>query len=305
MDKTKQRINFAFEHIKTYCIIAVGSVITALAINIFLVPNKIASGGVSGVATVLFYLSGGKLPVGITMLAINIPLFIAGMKFIGKKFILKSIVGSIFLSVVIDITKPLCSYFVDNYFNLEESAAYTADLTLYSIFGGFIMGIGLGLVLKTGATTGGSDLMAMIVTNFLTSFTVGKVLLFIDASVIIFAAIAFNSVLLGMYAILTLYISSKVIDAMLEGINYAKAVFIISNDSELISNKILTELDRGVTALKGTGMYTGEDKNVLLCVVHRRQLARLKECVREIDAKAFIILTDVREVLGEGFKTYD
>ncbi|MFZ5988234.1 MAG: YitT family protein [Bacillota bacterium] len=289
---------------KDYLWIILGSVITAASINIFMVPYKIAPGGVSGIATVVYYLGNGRFPVGITMLALNIPLFILGMRFIGKSFIVKTLFGTILLSLVIDSTEPIARYFVEN-FLVRLETSYSPDILLYAIFGGTLMGVGLGMVFKSGATTGGTDLAARIVNHFIPSFTMGQTLLFIDSSVILFAAVAFNSFQLALYAILTLYISSKVIDAILEGVNFAKALFIISDSSEEIAARILRDLDRGVTALKGTGMYTGEDKEVLLCVVHRGQLPMLKKIVSDVDKRAFIILTDIREVLGEGFKTYD
>ena len=167
------------------------------------------------------------------------------------------------------------------------------------------MGVGLGLVFKSGATTGGTDLAARIVHHFIPNYTMGQILLFIDTSIIVFASVVFGSVTLGLYAIITLFVSSKVIDAIIEGVNYAKAVLIISDSSQEISDRILNDLDRGVTALRGKGMYTGTDKQVLLCIVERGQIPRLKEIVSSIDKKAFVILTDIREVLGEGFKTYE
>ena len=167
------------------------------------------------------------------------------------------------------------------------------------------MGLGLGLVFRSGATTGGTDLAARIVHRFIPNLTMGQTLLFIDSSVIIFAAIAFGSFQLGLYAIVSLYVSSKVIDAILEGVNFAKSVLIISDKSDEIAHRIMKDLDRGVTALKGTGMYTGKDKQVLLCVLQRSQIPALKEIVKSVDDKAFVILTEIREVLGEGFQTYD
>lgn len=291
--------------IKDYLWIILGSIITAVSINVFMVPYKIAPGGVSGIATVIYYISNAKFPVGVTMLALNVPLFIAGARFIGKKFVLRTLFSTILLSFIIDTSEPYSKYFVEHYLVKLEQVPSPPDLLLYSIFGGFLMGVGLGMVFRFGATTGGTDLAARIVNHFFPNLTMGQILLFIDTSVIIFATIAFNSFILGLYAIVTLYISSKVIDAILEGVNFAKAVFIISDSSNEIAARILKELDRGVTALKGTGMYTGNDKNVLLCVLHRGQLPVLKEIVREVDEKAFIILADIREVLGEGFKTYE
>jgi len=288
-----------------YFMIVIGTIISACSINIFLVPYKIAPGGLSGIATVLYYVSNGKFPIGVTMLALNVPLFILGIRFIGKRFVLKTFFGTIMLSVIIDLTEPFTSDLTQKFGSMYEGMTYSQDLLLYSIFGGFLMGLGLGLVFKSGATTGGTDLAARIVNHFLPVFTIGEILLIIDTSVIIVAAIAFKSFQLGLYAIVTLFISSKVIDAILEGVNFAKAVFIISDHSEQISDRILKELDRGVTALEGTGMYTGSSKKVLLCVLNRGQIPVLKGIVKNIDQKAFIILADVREVLGEGFKNYE
>jgi len=286
-----------------YLMIVFGSIMTAASINIFLVPYKIAPGGVSGIATVLYYVSNGRFPVGITMLALNIPLFILGMRFIGRNFVIKTFFGTILLSVLIDVTEPFTSTLTKRFDETSDGIIYSQDILLYALFGGFLMGVGLGLVFRSGATTGGTDLAARIVNHFLPVFTMGETLLIIDTSVIILAAIAFKSFKLGLYAIVTLYIGSKVIDAILEGVNFAKAAFIISDHSENISARILNNLDRGVTALEGKGMYTGSDKNVLLCVVNRRQIPVLKSLVKKVDQNAFIILADVREVLGEGFKT--
>ncbi|HAA42845.1 MAG TPA: hypothetical protein DCE02_02405, partial [Ruminiclostridium sp.] len=251
---------------------------------------------------VLYHLSGGKLPVGTTMLALNIPLFILGYRFIGKKFIIKTFFGTVLLSVIIDTTSTIGANLVERFLLNPQAGDFNPDILLYSMFGGFLLGLGLGLVLKSGATTGGTDLAAKIVNEFVPSLTMGQTLLLIDFGVILFAAVAFQSFRIALYAIVSLYISSKVIDVILEGVGFAKALFIISDMSDKIAPRILKELDRGVTALSGIGMYTGSDKQVLLCVVHRGQIVRLKTIVSQIDEKAFIILTDVREVLGEGFK---
>jgi len=288
-----------------YLMIVVGSIITAVSINIFLLPYKIAPGGASGIATILYYVSNERLPVGITMLALNIPLFILGMRFIGKKFVIKTLFGTVLLSVIIDLSEPFTSSFTQKIADTSQGVIYSQDIPLYSLFGGFLMGLGLGLVFRSGATTGGTDLAARIVNHFLPVFTMGETLLIIDTTIIILATVAFKSFQLGLYAIVTLFISSKVIDAILEGVNFAKGVFIISDQSEQISARILKELDRGVTALEGTGMYTGNNKKVLLCILNRGQIPILKNIVKGIDKHAFVILTDVREVLGEGFKSYE
>lgn len=289
--------------LKDYLWIVLGSIITAAAINIFLVPYKIAPGGVTGIATVIYYLGGQKLPVGTIMLLLNIPLFIFGMKFIGGKFIIRTLFSTIFLSVVIDLSESFTNGF-SAVFALEKLSD-SPDYLLYSIFGGFFMGLGLGLVFKSGATTGGTDLAARILNHFAPGLTMGRALLFIDSAVIIVAAVAFKSFLLALYSILALYISSKIVDVILEGINFAKAVYIISDYADDIAKSILKDLDRGVTGLNGTGMFTGKNKRVLFCVIQRGQLPMLKLIVRKVDPSAFVILSDVAEVLGEGFKTYD
>ncbi|HHV59783.1 MAG TPA: YitT family protein [Clostridiaceae bacterium] len=291
--------------ITEYFFLTIGSFLTAAAINVFLVPNKIVSGGLSGVSTVIYYLSNGLFPVGATMFVLNVPLFIGGFKLIGKKFIVRTLYSAVALSFFIDYTASMARSFIENYLVKIESAPTQPDLLLYSIFGGLIMGFGLGIVIKFNATTGGSDLLARIINRLIPAFTIGQVLLFIDILVVLLAAVVFKSVLFALYAVVTLVISSKVIDALIEGVSFAKAVFIISDNSDKIALKIMEVLDRGVTSLKGTGMYTRHDKEVLLCVLHRRQIPGLKELVKEIDPKAFIVLTDVREVLGEGFKAHE
>lgn len=289
--------------LKDYFWIILGSIITAAAINIFLVPHKIAAGGVTGIATVIYYLISESLPVGTIMLILNVPLFVFGFKYIGGKFIIRTLFSTAFLSLSIDILEPLTKN-ISTHFALE-GISNSPDYLLYSLFGGFFMGVGLGMVLRSGATTGGTDLAAKIIHHFIPSVTVGKLLLIIDVAVVVFAAVAFRSFLLGLYAIITVYLSTKVIDIILEGFNFAKAVYIISDHSELISEGIMKDLDRGVTALRGTGMYTKQDKQVLYCIIQSRQLPALKSMVKGIDPAAFVILSDVTEVLGEGFKTYE
>ncbi len=297
------RLKRFFKGWKDYLWITLGSVLTAASINIFLVPYKIAPGGISGIATVLYYLSNGILPVGTTMLAMNVPLFLLGMKFIGGRFTIRTLYSAILLSAIIDFTASFSQHIINSNMSLINGTGAAADLLLYSISGGTLMGIGLGIVFRFGATTGGSDLAARITNYFKPNLTMGQIIMFIDTSVIIFASISFRSFQLGLYAIVALFTSSRVIDAILEGVSFAKAVFIISDSADEIAKRIMDELDRGVTGLNGIGMYTGEKKNVLMCILHRGQLPALKQLAKEVDEKSFVFLTDIREVLGEGFKT--
>lgn len=297
MEKTKKRLVTSLE----YLYISIGCLIAGTAIDIFLIPYRIAPGGITGIATVVFYLTNSTIPVGVLILLMNIPLLLSSMKLIGKSFLVKTIFSTILLSVFIDILEPVTKMFADKYLRDFTGVSPDTDLLLFSIFGGVFMGIGLGIVFRAGATTGGTDLAAQIVHHYIPYLTVGRILMVIDAIVVIFASIAYRSFLLGLYAIVTIFLASRVIDIVLAGVDYAKAVFIISDKSELISQRILLDIDRGVTGLKGTGMYTGTDKQVLLCVLDHRQIPKLKSLVKSIDDEAFVIMTDVREVFGEGF----
>ena len=272
-----------------YISIIAGAFLVAVSINMLLEPNKIAPGGVSGIAIVLFHLF--KFPIGTTMLVLNIPLFIIGIRHLGGAFGIKTLLATVMLSVIIDL--------------IHFFPAITYDPLLASVYGGVIMGTGLALVFRSGATTGGTDLGAKIIHRFLPFITMGQLLLFVDFAVIIFAAVVFKNYEIALYAVITLFIASKVIDAILEGVNFAKGAFIISTKANHIAEKVITKLDRGVTGLYGQGMYTGKDRTVLMCVLHRREIPTLKIMVKEIDPQAFIILTDVREVLGEGFKVHE
>lgn len=277
-----------FKIVFEYLGITIGCIFMAISLNAFTVPNKIAPGGVSGLSTVIFYIT--KIPVGITMLALNIPLFILGIKTLGKGVGIKTLYGTIALSIFVDYILII--------------PTFTADLLLASVYGGIILGLGLGIVFRFGGTTGGTDLAAAIVNKYIPGFTLGTILMVIDFFVVLIAGLVFKQAEISLYSLISLFISIKVMDFVQEGLGYAKAFFIISNHPEEISKVVIEELDRSVTSLSGQGMYTKENREVLLCVVHRAQVNRLKELVHGVDSKAFVILTEVREVLGEGFKDY-
>lgn len=292
----KQRILLA---IKEYILIAVGSALVAAALDIFLVPNKIASGGITGVATVVFHLSGGYIPVGIVIIVLNIPLFIAGLKVLGRMFMLKSGISIFLLAIFVDVLEPYTTKFTQSYlFNMSNPGKNT-DLLLFCIFGGVLLGVGTGLVFRAGGTTGGSDIGASLLHIAIPNATIGQLLLALDGLVVLSAAIAFKSLLLGLYAIVSIYVSAKIIDTILEGVDFAKSVYIISDYPEDLADIILKDLGRGVTALEGMGMYTHTSKKVLFCVLERTQIPRLKMLVKQMDPKAFIVMTDIREVLGD------
>lgn len=231
--------------INEYLLIILGCLMTALSFNFFFIPNEIAPGGLSGIATVLYYLF--RFPVGVTTLALNVPLFLAGIRQLGGRFGLRTLVATILLSVFIDLVKV---------------PALTEDSLLASIYGGFLMGIGLGIIFRMNATTGGTDLFAKIIHQYFPSITIAWVLFAVDFLVVLAAAVLLGPSQ-GLYAIVALALGAKVIDLVQEGLNTAKAFFVISDHAEAISKRIIEEMDRGVTLLDGKGAYTGNEKNVI------------------------------------------
>ncbi|HHT89477.1 MAG: YitT family protein [Bacillota bacterium] len=265
--------------------VLVGVIIAAAGVSYFLIPAKIAAGGVSGLATVIYYLM--RLPVGVTMLLLNIPLFLLSWKIIGPVFGAKTLFGTLAMSVFVDL------------FN-QIAVPMTEDLLLAAIYGGVLSGIGLGIAFRAGGSTGGTDMAAQLVARFFPT-SVGQALLIVDGMVIVLAGIAFG-LELAMYALIAVFITTKTVDVVQEGPNYAKACLIISDHPEPIGESIMQRLERGVTMLDGRGMYTKYDKEVLLVIVSRMEIAAVKSIVAEVDRKAFVIIYDVHEVLGEGFR---
>lgn len=278
-----------FSIVKNYVIMIIGALLTALSVSVLLAPNRLASGGVSGLATVLFYVTG--YPIGIIALTLNVPLFALGIRSEGKAFGAKSIYATVLLSFFIDM--------------LADLPPLTEDILLASVFGGLLMGLGLGLVFIAGATTGGTDIVAKLVQNSLRHIGMGRLLLVVDLLVIMFAIIVFRDVNIGLYSIIALYASSVTIDMIIDGGKFAKTVFIISDKYVEIAQCIKKDLKRGVTGIYGHGMYSGQEKTILMCTLKRNQIPQLKDLVKENDSSAFLIFTDVREVLGEGFINYE
>lgn len=287
--------------IRPWLMITVGCLVMTAAFNLFLIPFKLAPGGVSGLATVVHYLSGNRVPVGMLMLAMNIPLFLLSYRNKGRTFFVRSIYGAFMLSAMIDFTAPFTEPLVNELVVRFDSSMAIPDLMLNGLIGGMIMGVGLGIVLKEDATTGGTDLAAAILKKIFPGLSIGQLLLVLDAAVILAAALAFRSLKLGLYAAVSMYVCTKSMDAYLEGVNFAKSLMIISDRAEQIAARLMNDLERGVTGLHGIGMYSGSEKTILLCVVKRDEIQDVKEIVSEIDPRAFVLLSDVREVMGEGF----
>lgn len=278
------QINPVIQRVKEYTYVMLGSAIVALAFNLFLLPNRVASGGVSGISTILDATLGWE--PGIVQLCFNIPLFLAGVVLLGKQFGLKTLVGTITLPLIVLWTAGL------------EPA--TTDPLLGSLFGGIGVGLGLGLVFRGRASTGGTDLAAQIIHKY-TGLTLGTCVAAIDGLIVISAAIVFD-LELGMYALIALFVTSKTIDFVQVGLGYSKMAIVITQKEEEVKQAILTKIDRGVTKLSATGGYTEDERPVLMCVVDQTEFTKLKQVVRSIDASAFVVVMNASEVLGEGFK---
>ncbi len=281
IDITILKINF-IEILETI----LGAFIMAIAVSLFLLPNELSSGGFSGIATILYYLF--NFPVGTTIIVLNVPLFIFATLKIGKRFLLKSLLGTLSLSVFIDI--------------LEKLTPITHDKILACVYGGILTGLGTALILRAHSSTGGSDLAGNIIKEYKPMARTGNLIMIIDAIIVVLNVIFLKKVEIALYSAITIYLMGKVIDIIFEGIYFTKLVFIISDKSEEISKIIVNNIKRGVTGIYGKGIYTKENKLVLMCAIGRRELAELKSYIKEIDPNAFLIITNSREVLGTGFK---
>jgi uncharacterized membrane-anchored protein YitT (DUF2179 family) len=276
-----------------YIYLIVGTIFIAIAVNLVYEPMGMVTGGVTGIGIVIKYftegLIEGGIPVWLTNVVLNIPLFLAGYLIKGVKFIKQSLLGSISLTLALYII-PVINI-VDN------------ELFLASVFGGVITGIGMGMVISASGSTGGTDLLGLIIHHFLPHQNVPMIIGVIDGIIVLTGAIVFG-VRTTLYAVVALYITAKFSDNILEGLKFAKAAYIISDYYEEIADIIIKELDRGVTGIYAEGMYTKSDKKMLYCVVTKKEITKLIQLVSQIDTKAFVIVSDAREVMGEGFIEY-
>ena len=272
---------------RDYILILIGASIMGFAIKNIYDPIGLVTGGASGVAIILKKQFG--VPLWLTNTAINIPLFAAAAKLKGWSFIKRTLLATVTLSVSLYVI-PEMPFLMD-------------DLFLTALFGGLITGAGAGIVFACQATTGGTDMLAAIIRRWLPHYTLAQILQVLDATIVLIGAGIFG-VTYALYALIAIYAVSKVSDGIIEGMKYSKVAYIISDKSEEIAAAILKELERGVTALDARGMYSGNRKDVLFCVVSRKEIAQLKELVVSHDAQAFVIVSDAREVLGEGFIEY-
>jgi len=272
--------------LKRYALTVVGAAIMAISLDLFLVPADIAPGGVSGLAVVINHLT--EFPVGLAILALNIPVFILGAKNFSKGFVVVSLFGMISLSLITDAFSFL--------------VPVTRDILLSSVYGGVLMGCGIGIVFRENASTGGTEIVAHVLRKKFPNFSVGRFVLLIDAVIVLLAGIVYHKWEVVLYSAVTLYISSYIIDLIVEGGDFAKVAYVVSDKPKEISDEISMKLEHGTTALKASSMYTGNDKTVLMCVVKKYEIGKLKEIIQATDSNAFVIVSDTREVLGNGFK---
>ena len=273
-----------------YLFIFMGTGIMALAIQCIFEPIGLVTGGFSGIAIIIRKMTAGivegGVPLWLTNLALNVPVFIAALIIKGRKFLGRTVIGTVLLSFWLYV--------------IPQVDLTQGDYMLSAVFGGVITGIGIGFVLLAKATTGGTDMVSALIQKYVRHYSVVQILQVIDGMVVLAGLYVFG-LKPALYAIVAIFITSKVSDALMEGMKYSKAAFIITDYYKEIADAIMTQLDRGLTGLDATGMYSGDKKTVLYGVVSKKEIVELKDIVAKIDPKAFVIVTDAREVFGEGF----
>ncbi len=273
-----------------YGFVVVGTGLLALAIQCLFDPVGLVTGGFTGLSIIIKELTSniipGGIPLWLTNIMLNIPVFILAYKVKGKAFIFRTVIGTGMLSVWLYLIPPM-DFAHGDYF-------------LASVVGGGIAGLGIGLILLAKATTGGTDMVAVIIQKYKKHYSVVQIMQILDG-MIVAAGLYMFGLYAGLYAIIAIIVSTKVSDTVMEGFKFSKAAFIITDKHEMVAKRILEELNRGVTGLYAKGMYSGEDKCMLYCVVSQKEIVAVKEIAAEVDPKAFVIVSDAREVLGEGF----
>lgn len=295
-----------------YLLITIGSAAMALGIGVFLVDARVVPGGVSGLSMAVHYLSNNTIPVGLMIWVFNLPLYLWGLKELGKQFGIRTFYGFTLSSFFIDFFRGDIPGF--NYIRLHESQTvldlHQNDFLFLILIGAVLLGIGLGIIFKFRGTTGGSDIVAAIMQK---RFGVkpGQAIMFIDLFVIALAGLVINlkdlspdrpALSLTLYALFLLFVSSKLVDMIIDGFDYARAAYIISDKSQEIAEAIMNDLSRGATALKARGLYRNIDREVIFTVITLKDMSKLTDIIREIDPNAFVIVNNVHEVLGEGFR---
>ena len=281
------------DKLKNAILLTAGSLIYALSLSCFLDPNRLAPGGVSGIAVIVNH-TVGWIGTGTVIIILNIPLLIAGMVKFGRRFMISTVYATVLSSVLVEL------------FNLFGTGGLplTDDLFLAALAGGALMALGIGLVFRGGGTTGGSDIVTKFLRLKYKHVKTGSVFLAVDSVVVVLSAIIFHDIEVALYAALSLVVSATVLDRVLYGTDEAKLVYIISDKGDEIADVLMSRLDVGVTYLEGQGAYTGNDKKVLMCAAHKRAFPRIREVVTDVDDMAFMIVSSAQEIFGEGFKNH-
>ncbi len=281
---------FSLRWIRNYSLIIIGAFIMASGFVLFITPYKIVPGGVYGISIVIHYLLG--TPVGMMALAFDIPLTLIGIKVLGPRFGMKTVVGFFATAIFIDT--------ITYFYGIEPLVK--DDALLSSIFGGLFIGVGLGLIFKAKATSGGSDIVAMIVSKY-TKLPLGQLMIIVDSIIVLVGLIAFKDWRIPLYSLIVIFITGKVVDVILEGMSYDKVLFIVSDKTQEIRDKIVNDLNRGGTLVNGEGMYSGKEKSIVFTAVTRREMSMLQEYIHQIDPNAFVTVLNSNEILGNGFKS--
>ncbi len=277
---------FTLQLLKHFVGIVIGSIIVGVSINTLIIPNEIADGGVTGIAIILHYLF--NWPVSWAVLLLNLPLFMLGLRTVGRDFLIFSIVGVGVLSATLSMTTHI--------------PVLTHDTLLAAISGGVLTGIGMGIIFRSRGSLGGTDILAVLFARR-TSFSVGQILLAIDGVIFLGVAILFSPEM-AMYAMLYMFIATRVVDLVQVGLSHSKSVMVMTTQPQRIADEIMEKLERGVTLFEATGAFSGEAKQVVYCIINRAELSQIKEIVREQDPQAFVAISEVPEVVGEGFSTW-
>ena len=264
----------------------IGSLFIAFGTAFFLLPNQLSSGGFSGITTIFYYL--WKFPMGTGIILLNVPLFVIALFKLGKKFFAKAIIGTGMLSLFLNV--------------FDEVKALTDDRLLASIYGGIIIGIGTAIILKANASTGGSELLGNIIVKLKPTAKTGSMIIIIDSIVVALNTIFFKEIEVALYSAIAIFFSGQMIDIIFEGTNFTKMIFIVSNKYEKIAKQIGEQVGRGSTKIYAQGMYNEEERTILWCVASRREIIRIKQIASKIDDKSFIVISNSREVFGQGFK---
>lgn len=284
--KTKRMGIITKKWLKDLIYIIVGCMIMAIGTSLFLLPNKLSSGGFSGIATIIYYLFG--LPLGTTMLFLNIPLFIMAFIRVGKETTIKGIIGTVILAFFIDV--------------FDKIEPLTTDRFLACIYGGICIGIGTAIILKANASTGGTDMLSYIIRSYSPHFRPGNLIVIVDGIIVVMNVLFFKQIEIGLYSAIAIYIMGKMIDIIFEGIYFTKSMFIVSNKYKDIAKEIGNKLDRGSTGIYAKGMYKNDKRMMLWCVASRNEVAKIKEIAKKIDPGSFIVISNAREAWGKGFR---